>query len=451
MKRKATLLVVWASTLFALNPALAQEHVSAPRRISLEEAVQLALKQNHMVRIADLTIAENKGAKAIARSAYLPSVRNQTQVLRVTDTQFIELAQGSLGTIDGTPIPETSSVINQGGRTFATSGTTLVQPLTQLFTKIKPANQAAQADVDASRADAQETRNQVALKVHQIYYQLMIAQLRRGAIAAKIKAVQDLTDERVQQVKYGSALDQQLIESRAQLLQAKHDLLTTELQISDQTMALNDVMGLPLRTQLTVDTALPASGETCDRKNCLQIAQTSHPEILAARAQVEKASAGVRSSKGDYVPEISAFAQYDYQKNVPFLASNFGTFGAKLTYDLFDGGKRNAGVKESEAKLAQAKENLARVIDDVELRVETALDRVDQTKEMVDVSEQVLALRTESSRMTAQQLSQGEALQSQAAASVAEELDAKVLLLAAQLDYAQANDELVLALGLSPQ
>ena len=134
-----------------------------------------------------------------------------------------------------------------------------------------------------------------------------------------------------------------------------------------------------------------------------------------------------------------------------FWPATLGHSELKLTYDLFDGGRRRAAVRESDVKLAQAKENLARVTDDVELRVETALNRLDRTKEMVNVSEQLLALRTESSRVTAQQLLRGEALQSQADAGVAQELDAKTMLLAAQLDYAQAHDELLQAMGMTPQ
>jgi outer membrane protein TolC len=446
---KALNAVLFVSSVAA--SAGAQNTVQASRHITLPQAVQLALKQNHFVRIAGLKVTEMQDAKEVARSAYLPSIRNQSTILRATDTQFIEIARGSLGTVAGTPIPETSDVISQGGRTFVTSGTGLVQPLTQLFTRIKPENEAAQADVNASRADAQETQNEVALKVHQIYYQLLIAQLRGSAAAAKIRANQDLESESVQQVRYGSALDQQLIESRAQLLQAKQDSLTTELQISDLTMQLDDVMGLPVTTQLTLDSDVPTAQETCHREECVQIARTSHPEIVAARAEVEKASAGVRLSKADYFPDVSAIARYSYQDNVPFLARNFGTFGAELTYDLFDGGRRRAAVRESGSKLAQAKENLARVTDDIELRVETALNKLNRTKEMVDVSEQLLALRTESSRVTAQQVLRGEALQSQADAGVAQELDAKTLLLAAQLDYVQAHDELLEAMGMAPQ
>lgn len=423
----------------------------AARRITLAEAVQLALKHNHVVRIAGFKVQEQQEAKAVARSAYLPSIINESNILRVTDTQFIEIAPGSLGTVAGTPVPQTPAVINQGGKTFVTSGTMLVQPLTQLFTRIKPENEAAQADLNASRADAQETQNEVALKVHEIYYQLLIAQLHRSATEAKIRADQNIESERVQQVKFGSSLEEQLIESRAQLLEAKQDLLNTELQISDQTMQLDDVMGLPVTTQLTLDSDVPAVQETCQKEECVKIALATHPEVAAAWAEVEKASAGVRLAKADYFPDVSAFARYSYQSGVPFLARNFGTFGAKFTYDLFDGGRRRADVRESDAKLNQARENLARVTDDVELRVETALNRINRTKEMLNVSQQVVALRTESSRVTAQQFSKGEALQSQADTAVAQELDAKTLLLESQLEYLQAHDQLAEAMGLTPK
>jgi outer membrane protein TolC len=429
----------------------AQTTETAARHITLAEAVQLALKQNHVVRIAELQVEEKQHAKEVARSGYFPSVTNESRIFTVTDTQFIQIPAGKFGTVDGTPVPTQPATINQGGKTFVTSGTMLSQPLTDLFTRVKPANDAAQAEVNASRADAQETENEVALKVHQIYYQLLVAQLRRSATAAKIRADQDLEGERVEQVKYGSELNEALIETRAQVLEAKQDLLTTELQISDLAMQLDDVMGLPVTTQLTLDSQVPAVQETCAREECVKIALESHPEIVAAREEVKKASAGVRSAKADYFPDIVGFARYSYQSDVPFLARNFGTFGASLNYDIFDGGKRHAALGESNSKLAQARENLARLTDDVELGVETALNKLDRTKEMVDVSEQVVALRDESSRVTAQELSKGEALQSQADAAAAQDLDAKALLLQSQLGYVQAHDELLQAMGVAPQ
>ncbi|HXO06149.1 MAG TPA: TolC family protein [Candidatus Sulfotelmatobacter sp.] len=431
--------------------ARAQNAEPAPRHITLPEAVQLALKSNHVVRIAGLQVQEKRHAKEVARSGYFPSITNESRILYVTDTQFIQIAPGSLGTVGGTPIPAAPAIINQGEKTFITSGTGLVQPLTQLFTRVKPANDLARADLDATRANEKETENEVALRVHEIYYQILITQLHKSATEAKIRAAQETESERAQQVKYGSTLDEQLIDSRAQTLEAKQDLLTTELQLSDLTMQLNDVLGLPITTKLELDPAIPEVQEPCHGEECVRAALASHPEIVAARAEVEKASAAVRLAKADYYPDVSAIARYSYQDNVPFLARNFGTFGAELTYDLFDGGRRKAKVGESDARLGQARENLTRITDEVERRVETVANKMERTKEMVDVSQQILALRTESSRVSAQQLDRGEALPSQADAAIAQEFDAKTRLLQSQLDYVQARDEMIQAIGLTPK
>jgi outer membrane protein TolC len=410
----------------------------------------LALKHNHIVRIAGYKVEESQHAKDVARSAYFPTIRNESRVFTVTDTQFIEIPAGALGTVAGTPIPARPTILNQGGKAFVTSGTMLSQPLTQLFTRVKPLNEVAQADLDATRANEHETGNEIALRVHQIYYQILVTQLHRSATEAKIRAAQDLERERVEQVKYGSTLDEQLIESRAQTLEVKQDLLTTELQLSDLTMQLNDVLGLPITTKLELDQTVPEVKESCSREECVKTALASHPEIVAARAELEKASAAVRLAKADYYPDVSAFARYSYQNNVPFLARNFGTFGAALTYDLFDGGRRRAAVSENSARLAQARENLARLNDEVERRVETAANKLDRTREMVQVSQEILSLRAESSRVSAQRLERGEALRSQADATIAQEFDARTLLLQSQLNFTQAHDELLQATGQTP-
>jgi len=327
----------------------------------------------------------------------------------------------------------------------------LAEPLTQLFTRVKPTNDMARADLNASRAISQQTENEVALKVHQLYYRVLIAQLHRNATQAKIKATQTLQSERVQQVKYGSTLDEELVESRAQSLQAKQELLTTELQLSDLTLQLDDAIGLPLTTELALDPAVPGVQSTCEREECIKTALKSHPEIAAAREEVRKATAAVQLSKADYVPDFSAFARYSYQDNVPFLARNFGTFGVNFEYDIFDGGRRRAATRESNAALAEAKENLERVTDDVQLRVQIAYNKLRRTREMVSVSEELVTLRTENSRVTAQQLQEGAALSSQADNAVAQQLDAQTTLLQSQLDYIQASDEMTLAMGLTPQ
>ena len=451
MNQRLVALILSLLYLASLSTARGQSEEPKPRRLTLHEAVQMALKQNHLVRISELKVDEKQHAKDVARSAYFPHITNESRVFHVTDTQFIQIATGSLGTVGGTQIPVQPVTLNQGGRTIVTSGTGVVQPLTQLFTKIRPENDIARADLDATRANAKETENEVALRVHTIYYSVLIAQLHRNASEARIKAAEELKSERIQEVKYGSVLEQDLIESKAQYLQAKQELLTTELMLTNLTMQLNDVVGLPITTRLELEAVPSEQLESCKQEECVKTALESHPEVVAAREEVKKASAAVKLSKADYLPDFSVFARYTYSDQVPFLARNFGTFGGELTYEIFDAGRRRAALEESNTRLAQARENLARVTDDVELQVQIAYNKLQRTWEMVDVSKELLALRTEASRVSAQQLEKGAALPSQADSTVAQRFDAETLLLQAQLDYLQAHDEMTQAMGLTPK
>jgi outer membrane protein TolC len=437
-----------AASLF-VGTALAQGQQTqpiTPRTINLHQAVDLALKHNHVVRIADLHVEEEQHAKEVARSAYLPNIRNGSTFGHATDTQFIDIPAGGLGVVGNNLIPPRQVTILQGDINYILSGTELDQPLTELF-KIKSGNDVARAELNASREKARGVENDVALKVREIYYDILVVQSKHQAIEANIRAVEDQQSERIQQVKYGSTLEVELIDTKAQLLQAKQDLLTAELQLADLRLKFNDIVGLPLKTQIALDPNVPPPSESCEREQCTKIALESQPEITEARAEVEKASAGVRAAKREYIPDIEAYARYNYQENVPFLARNFGTFGVRFNYDLFEGGKRRATIRERDAQLEQAEENLNRISDEVEVRVQTAYNKVERTHEMVAVSQELLATRQEAHRVAAQQLRQGTYLPSQADAAAAQEFEAQTLLLQSQLEYVQAQDELTDAIG----
>jgi outer membrane protein TolC len=452
MKRNpAPFLLIAMACLACAGAGQETGNSASPRHITLQQAVQLALKHNHDIRIAGYTVDEKQQAKQAAKSSYFPSIRNDSSFMHVTDTELIQIKSGSLGVTGGTPIPPANAIINQGGKNFTTSGTQITQPLTSLL-KIRRENDLAQAELIASREKAQLTGNDVALAVHQVYYGILIAKAHRSATEARIRASEDLQRERVEQVKFGSALEQDLIDSRAQFLQARQELLATDFQLSDLNLKLNDLIGLPLTTRLDLDSAVAEFHETCQREECVAAATAAHPAIRAARAEVQKAEAAVRLAKTDmWVPDVEAFARYSYQENVPFLARNFGTFGVHLGYDVFDSGRKRAVVHEHQAQLAQAKENLAKLTDEVELAVETAYNKLDRTQQMLKVSEEVVALRDESNRVMQQKLFQGAALNSQTANATAQQYDAKALLLQSQLDFLQAHDELLNAIGCTPE
>src|SRR5262249_10750391 len=159
---------------------------------------------------------------------------------------------------------------------FETVGTGLVQPLTQLL-KIKAGNDVARAEVEASRRKARSVEDQIALKVRQLYYKILVVESQHRAIEAKMRAVDELQSERVQQVKYGSSLEADVIETHAQSLQAKQELLTSELQLSDLRMQFNDAVGIPIKSEVKLNPDVPAPTMIFDREDSVRLARDSNP------------------------------------------------------------------------------------------------------------------------------------------------------------------------------
>jgi outer membrane protein TolC len=450
MKRNGILRVLALSGLAGLwaQSALAQSSKNV-RRITLTEAVHLAISQNHVLKIARLKVTENEQKKAGERSAYFPSIANQSNILHVTDLQNIGIPAGAFGSAGGSLVPSRGITIPQGQNTFFTSGTQLSQPLTQLI-RIHQANQIAAAEVAVSRDDLKKAETEVALQVHTLYFGILIARFQKQAAEQQNAYATERLRESEDDVRNGSALNVAAIQSKAGLLESQQSVLTTQLQLSDLNTELNDLLGLPLDTQLDLDPAVPSSFELRPREEYLQTAWSENPEILAAEDAIRKAKAGVTAAKSAYIPDITAYARQSYQDGVPFLVRNFGTFGVNLNYEVFDFGKRRSAVHEREAQLAQAEENLRRLKDQVAVGIERDYNKLERTKSLVEVANQVVKLRQESERLAQNQLSQGVVLVSDRRQSTAATYKAQADYLQASLGYLLAWAELEQAVGRPP-
>jgi outer membrane protein TolC len=436
--------------LVAAQSAMGQNN--APMQLTLSQAIDLALKQNRDIKLAQLAVVDSKHKKEIARSDYFPHIRNQSSVLHITDLAGVNIPAGAFGNHPDTgAIPGQNLLLDQGGLTSYTSGTGLEQPLTQMF-KIRASNRAAAADINTAKVQVNQAENGVALKVRQLYFGILIAQLRQKAAAEQVAAGEVKLQESLQDVERGNALDVAVLESRASALDARQAALTQRLQIHDLTISLNDLMGLPLNTNLALDADVSAASMPVpSREECIRIAQQHSPEIQTAKQSVEKAKAGLSAAKDAYIPDITGLARYSYQSGVPFLVHNFGTFGFTLSYDLFDGGKRVAGIKDAQTVLSEAELNLTKVEDEVEVQVETAYDKVEQLQDLAGVAAEALKARDEASRVTDRRFEQNAALDSARSEAHAKAISAQASYLEATLGLSLAQGDLKRTIGELPR
>lgn len=419
------------------------------RRLTLTDAVHLAISQNRGLRIARLKVTESEQKKAGERSAYFPSISNQSNALHVTDLQNIGIPAGTLGTAAGSLVPAQNVILPQGQKTLFSSGTMISQPLTQLI-RIHQANRIASSEIAVSRDDLRNSENQIALQVHNLYFGILIARLQKLAAEQQSTYAGENLRESEDGVRNGSALKVASIQGRAGVLESRQAVLAAELQVDDLTSELNDLLGLPLDTELELDPAVPSSVEQRPRQEYVQTAWSENPEIQAAEESIRKAQAGVSAAKSAYIPDITAFARQSYQDGVPFFVRNFGTFGVSLNWEVFDFGKRRAAVRERETQLAEAEENLRRLKEEIAVAIKKTYNKMERTKSLVEVADQVVRLRQENERLAENQVGQGLVLVSEHRQATAASYKAQTDLLEANLGYLLAWAELEQAVGRTP-
>jgi outer membrane protein TolC len=447
MNRK-TFTRMLALAVLAMQTA-APQYAADVRHLTLSEAVHLAISQNRALKIARLKVTENEQKKAGERSSYFPVLTNQSHAFHLTALQIVSVPAGSFGMVAGTLVPPEGLTLLQGKLTLESSATVLAQPLTQLI-RIHAANRITAAEVAISRNDVKKAENQVALDVHTLYFGILIAHLQKQAAEQQTGYAGENLRESENEVRDGSALQVAVIQGRAGLLESQQAVLTAELQLSDLKTEFNDLLGLPLDTQLELDPLVPSSFDLGAREEYVQTAWSEKPEILAAEQAVRKARAGVTAAKSAYIPDITAYARHEYQNGVPFFVQNFGSFGLILTWDVFDFGKRRAAVGEREAQLAEAEENLQRLKEEVAVAIERNYNKVQRTGNLVQVANQVVKLRQESERLAGNQLTQGVILVSERRQAVAATYKAEADYLQARLGYLLAWAELEQAVGRTP-
>jgi multidrug efflux pump subunit AcrB/outer membrane protein TolC len=373
------------------------------RRITLDEAVALATRQNSMVKLAQLKEKEMKARVTEARSNYFPVLTNDSTAAHLRNIEHMEVPMGALGVypVIG-PMPGANGSLPLGHHNFILSTTTVAQPITQFF-KIHAGVGVAKADAAVAQDDAQRAKDEVALKMKQLYLGLLSAERRRDAAELSIAAGDERLGEARNGVEAGAVLELKVLEGKAQLADARHKLGTLEDTISDLKVEFNDLAGLPLDTE--VELVAPELEITDITTGDLEAKALEHsPEVAAARETLAKARAGLMAARAEFIPEIGAFANYVHQDGVPLLTENNGALGLKMNWTLLDFGKRTGQVQERKAQVAEAEENLRHVENRARVEIEKEVRKVRRAETGLEAARESVEARAEMRRITANQL-----------------------------------------------
>jgi len=276
----------------------AQSLSNEKKVLTLEEAVDFALKNYPAVRAALERVKAAQGGVGLARTSYLPRADVVWQTNRATDNNItgLLLPQSIIAPISG-PVPVATSM----GSAWGSAAGLLFswEPVDFGYRGAKV--DAARAGRDRATAEASLTRLDVAITTVNSYLTVVAAQRTVRAAGADVerrqtfhKAVHVLVDNKLRAGADGSRADAELARARVNLARAQQ-------QEKISKAALADILGLPdVSVEVTEGPLLgPPPQESTQTPSV-----TNNPAAEVQRARVKEAEAQVHVLDRSYYPKF---------------------------------------------------------------------------------------------------------------------------------------------------
>jgi outer membrane protein TolC len=375
--------------LAACGPSLAQELPPpaaagpAVRRLTLDEARQLALGNKALV-LARLNVEQLQHATAAARKDYLPKVIGAVDYLHFNDTlgQVLTFQRGKFGLQQPGISTISVPIFNQD----STLNTVLVaQPITKLIA-VNAAVQIARADEAAAQAQLDKGTRDVLSGVTQAYHGLLGAKWIQAALELQVQLLEQLVSTKP------------VPELRIGLLETQQGLAQARGQVQELTQQLNSLLDLPLCTVLELVDPVTLEVPVRCADEAAEVAVARDPEVREAAQVIAKAEAGLRVARMDYLPDVNVIGGYQNQSAVSAIQPNFSFVGVTASMTLWEWGKKRDVVRQRQAQIALARQNVAVTADKVRLAARKAYLSFDQAREAYRLAGELVQARKDAEK-----------------------------------------------------
>ena len=444
---RAGALVLLATLVLGAAGAPATAQDAAPRRLTIDSAVELALARGKPAQMAELQVQQAAEQRYAALADYLPRLTASGNRIQNSGTTRIVIPPGVLG-VDGTGalVPSTTRSFEQGSSGITYGQLALTQPLTTVY-RVRQAEALAAARERDAEIHRDRTRLDVALGVQQLFLRALAAEEKVRAAATTLTARQRQLADAEHASAAGATLPAEAARAHASVLDAEYALVTARNEVEDYETELREALGVAMGTPLELvppDTALE---QLPPLEEYLARARVDNPEVASAHAAVEQARRAISLARADYIPDIGVGLTYTYQDGVPLLPQRSTALAIQGTWTVWDFGKRSATVRERQAALALAQLAAERAEDQAAVAVEKAYRRAERAVIAAGAARAALVARRAALRVAADRERQGLVLAAFHADAEATEIVAEAEAISASLQARIARAELERAAG----
>jgi outer membrane protein len=381
--------IVFYVALFSLlmNPMQSRAQATANRmlpenaptqtlRLTLDQAVGLAIKQNPTAQIAVLTAAQSEQDKNIARAELLPQAS-----ARISDEAQKVNLQAQFG--GKTPFPGFPKTL--GPYQLFSAGPSVSVPVFDLT--LWQRYRAAQNTMSASKANSLSTREQVILLVVSQYIGTLRAMANVQASQSRVELAQALYDQAADLQKEGVGTGIDTLRANVELQNEKQRLLEAENDRETLLYGLSRLLNLDPRQQVELadslsffDTPQP------EVEPSIEAALAERQEWRALSSQVKAAEEQKKAAQYSRLPSVRFDGTFAYVGTSGNTTLPTYTYQGSVNLPLFTGGRIHSEIVSADLASRKLEEQRADLRNQIALDVKTALLNLQSARSEVQVA-----------------------------------------------------------------
>ena len=366
-----------------------------PRKLSIDEAVQLGLQNSKELKRQQYKIDEALARLAQAKDAQLPSLKVSFQYLHALMLSQVISIPGFTKAPIKLPFdfPAYLGTLSASEPIFAGN-------------QLKYARQSADLMVQLSRLDADKDKEDITYIVINAYLNYDKILQNQLIVAQNMQDVESKLEEITKYESQGLATQNDVLRYQLQ----KSQMQLTQIQLEDNRKVANydmDIMlGLPDTTTITIDPVNYKTDEDLALPDLIQQAEANRRELAELSYQQRMADVNVKKIHDQRLPTVAASAGMYYINPTGEVIPTHNnllapiTLGVGVSWDI--GTLYTNKNKEHEASLDRAELNTARDqgLDDIHMDVQKQFIAYQQALEQIKVLQVAVNQAQENERIT---------------------------------------------------
>lgn len=432
-----------------LFPTQTQEvQIQRTEAITLQQAIELARRNNRELQAAQLTLDRERAALQEALAAEFPTASVSAEFDR-TDSAQAKLSNQQRA---NNPL---SQLLGGNDSTVETSFNTALQLNYDLYTAgRRPATiRAAEEQVRFQQLEVERLSQQLRLDATNAYYDLQQAdaqvEISQAAVTDASRSLRDA--QLLEQAGLGTLFD--ILQAQVSLANANQDLTRAISQARISRRQIVQLLSLAQTVEVRAQDPIAVAGQwSLSLEQSIVLALKNRAELEQFLVQRDIGEQQRRIALSAVRPQASLSASYNI---LGVLNDNQGpadglSLGANLRWNFFDGGAARARANQARTDIAIAETRFANQRDRVRLEVEQAFYQLNANAQNIQTSSFALAQAEESLRLARLRFQAGVGTQTDVITQQTQLTRARGNRLTAILDYNRALASLQRAISNLP-